>query len=323
MNTEELLLWEKYRPKTMEDIILLPRIKKRFENGLDNNYIFYGNFGTGKTSLAKILSGFYKNDVATLYINSSLDRKIETLRTEIDDFCKHTPLFDTKDSYKYVILDEFEKVSSSFQDGFRGFIEKYNKSVRFILTTNYINKISGGIDSRIKRLNFNAIDKKEEKYLKTEFFKKIKNEILPKEEKTIKKDQLVNVINSKFPDFRNTLVELQDLIDYGEDESTQNINNQLKLKLYDVIYDQDITYDKIYHFLMSEFGADNIDSLFTMLGRSFINWSINNNKNIDKLFNCNYVISDYQSKLNENTDPIILGMTVIGKIKNIMFNELK
>jgi hypothetical protein len=36
------------------------------------------------------------------------------------------------------------------------------------------------------------------------------------------------------------------------------------------------------------------------------------NKNIDKLFETSYVIADYTQKL-ETTDPIILGMTIIGK----------
>ena len=32
MSTKNLLLWEKYRPKSIDDIILLPRIKSHFEN---------------------------------------------------------------------------------------------------------------------------------------------------------------------------------------------------------------------------------------------------------------------------------------------------
>ena len=43
-----------------------------------------------------------------------------------------------------------------------------------------------------------------------------------------------------------------------------------------------------------------------------------NGKNIDKLFECNYVIADYTSKLETNTDPIVLGMTIIGKFRDIL-----
>ena len=40
-SVNQLLLWEKWRPKKLEDIILLPRIKKQLENGINGNYIFY------------------------------------------------------------------------------------------------------------------------------------------------------------------------------------------------------------------------------------------------------------------------------------------
>ena len=88
MSINKLLLWEKWRPKKLDDIILLPRIRKHFENGLNGNYIFYGHYGTGKTSLARILIGKYSKQTPFLEINCSLDTSIDTLRTEIDDFCK-------------------------------------------------------------------------------------------------------------------------------------------------------------------------------------------------------------------------------------------
>ena len=31
-SVNQLLLWEKWRPKSIEDIVLLPRIRKNFEN---------------------------------------------------------------------------------------------------------------------------------------------------------------------------------------------------------------------------------------------------------------------------------------------------
>ena len=43
-----------------------------------------------------------------------------------------------------------------------------------------------------------------------------------------------------------------------------------------------------------------------------------NNRNIDKLFDCNFIIADYSSKLESNTDPIVLGMTIIGKLRDIL-----
>jgi DNA polymerase III delta prime subunit len=225
---------------------------------------------------------------------------------------------ESESDIKYVFLDEFERVSPQFQDAFKAFIEKYNNNVRFIITTNHINKITDGIKSRIPQLNFDCLDLSEEKYLKQEIFKRIKNTILKTEKKEIEKGVLVSIINKKFPDFRSILVEVQNYLQTGgESVSLQNISNKIKLDLYDIIY-SDYNYEKIYHFLMSNFGPEKIDEVIKLLGKPFIDWSISEGKNVEKLFECNYIIADYTSKLETNTDPIILGMTIIGKFKDIL-----
>ena len=127
MSVNNLLLWEKWRPKTFEDIILLPRIRQRFENGVDQHYIFHGHYGTGKTSLARILIGKYSKKTAFLEVNCSEETSIDYLRDEISLFCKTQPIFEVDSDIKYVFLDEFERVSPQYQDAFKAFIEKYNK----------------------------------------------------------------------------------------------------------------------------------------------------------------------------------------------------
>ena len=320
MSLNKLLLWERWRPKTLEDIILLPRIRKQFENGVNQNYIFYGHYGTGKTSLARILIGKYTKDKPFLELNSSLFTSIDVLRNEIEDFCKFTPMMSSDSDIKYIFLDEFERVSAQFQDAFKAFIEKYNKNVRFIITTNHINKISDGIKSRIPQIDFDCQNVDEEKYLKTEIYKRINNVILPKEVSEIPKDNLVYIITKKFPDFRSIMVEVQSFIETGEVSSSgQNVSNKVKLELYNMIYDDSYDYEKVYHFLMSSFGAEKIDNMISLLGTPFIDWIIQEKKSdVNKMFECNYVVSDYASKLETNTDPIILGMTIIGKIRDII-----
>jgi len=318
MSVKKLLLWEKWRPKNLEDIILLPRIKKQFENGINQHYIFYGHYGTGKTSLARILIGKYTKETPFLELNCSLDTSIDVLREEIQNFCKFTPMFESNSDIKYVFLDEFERVSPQFQDAFKAFIEKYNNSVRFIITTNHINKISDGLKSRIKTINFDCLDLEEEKYLKIEFYKRIQNNILTKEGKEISKENLVTIINKKFPDFRSILVEVQDFLETGDiNNGVSNVSNKVKIDLYNFLY-ENVDYESVYHFLMSNFGPEKVDSMIKLLGRPFINWSIENGKNIDKLFECNYIIADYTNKLETNTDPIVLGMTIIGKFRDIL-----
>jgi DNA polymerase III delta prime subunit len=247
-----------------------------------------------------------------------MDTSIDILREEIQNFCKFTPMFESTSDIKYVFLDEFERVSAQFQDAFKAFIEKYNNNVRFIITTNHINKISDGLKSRIKTINFDCIDLEEEKHLKIELYKRIQNTILPKEEKEISKENLIAIINKKFPDFRSILVEVQDFLETGDiNNGASNISNKVKIDLFNFLY-EDSDYESVYHFLMINFGQEKIDSMIKLLGKPFIDWSIENKKSVDKLFECNYIIADYSSKLEGNTDPIILGMTIIGKFRDIL-----
>jgi DNA polymerase III delta prime subunit len=371
MSINNLLLWEKWRPKTLEDIILLPRIRNQFEidglikskithetnpddpcniltkkngeifsdkesqefnnqrlkysikrlfKGTNTNYIFHGHYGTGKTTLARILIGKYSKNTPYLELNSSLFTSIDTLRSEIETFCKTSPMMDTDSDIKYVFLDEFEKVSGSYQDGFKAFVEKYHKNVRFILTTNHLNKISPGIRSRFTEINFDFQDKEEEKYLKTEIYKRINTIILPEEKFQIPKEQLISIITKKFPDFRGMLQSVQIYINTGGIvQESSNVSNKVKTDLFNILYDKSSDYEKVYHFLMGSFGPEKIDVMMNLLGRPFTDWLINEKKeDINKLFELNYIIADYTSKLETNTDPIILGMTIIGKFRDIL-----
>ena len=323
MSVNKLLLWEKWRPKTIDDIILLPRIRKELESGVNQHYIFHGHYGTGKTSLARILIGRYSKETPYLELNCSMDTSIDVLRTEIDNFCKFTPMMDTNSDIKYVFLDEFERVSTNFQDAFKAFIERYNRNVRFIITTNHINKISDGLKSRIKQIGFDCQGVEEEKYLKQEIYKKIINEILPKEESEIPKEDLINIITKKFPDFRSVLVEVQSYLDTGAiSDGTGNVSAKVKLELYNTLY-EDLDFEKTYHFLMSNFGAEKIDVMIKLLGKPFIDWCITDKKeSVNKLFETAYVIADYSSKLEGATDPLILGITIIGKFRDILNNPV-
>lgn len=314
----ESLLWEKWRPKTMDDIILLPRVREHFKNGVTQNYIFHGHFGTGKTSLARILIGKYSKDKPFLELNSSLYTSIDTLRNEIENFCKSSSIMDDYDM-KYVFLDEFERVSSQFQDAFKAFIEKYNKRVRFIITTNHIGKVSDGIKSRIAKIDFDCQSTEEEKYLKQEIFKKISGIILPAEGREIPKEEIVSIVKKKFPDFRNIIVQVQNYLQTGKLSDNTNLGVISDLSLYHLIYNNKVEYDTVYQYLMKNFGPEKIDILFSLLSRPFIDWVLQNKKeDISKLFQCNYVVADYSSKLENSTDPIILGLTVIGKLREIL-----
>jgi DNA polymerase III delta prime subunit len=328
---KNLLLSERWRPKTIEETILLPRIRSLFQNGLQQNVILFGSFGTGKTTLARILIGKYSKDKPFLELNSSFYTSIDTLRTKIDDFCSKVYMgFDLKDdlpkdSIKYVFLDEFDRTSIQYQDALKAYIEEFSKkNVRFIFTTNHINKISDGIRSRLVEVGFDCQTIDEEKYLKTEIAKKIQKEICPQENFTISKDELVKIINKKFPDFRSILIEIDQFRITGQSSiNNNNLNLKLKQSLYDIVYDKTKSFEDIYHFIMDNFGPEKIDLLLELFGKPFIEYSINEKReNIENLFEVTYIVCEHQKLLDTNTDPIILGMTVVGKIRDIFLNNI-
>jgi replication-associated recombination protein RarA len=83
-------LWsEKYRPKTIQDLILSDDDKKIIENFINNdeipNLLFYGNAGTGKTSTGKILISAL--DAEDLFLNSA-EVGIDEVRSTITSFSK-------------------------------------------------------------------------------------------------------------------------------------------------------------------------------------------------------------------------------------------
>lgn len=323
---KQLLLSEKWRPKTIEDVILLPRIRKIFENGLNQNVILYGHFGTGKTTIARILIGKYIKNTPHIELNSSFYTSIDTLRNKIDDFCSKVYMgFDmdtdiSKDTIKYVFLDEFERTSTQYQDALKAYIEEYSaKNVRFVLTTNHINKVSPGIRSRLIEVNFDCQSPDEEKFLKTEIFKKISKTICPSEGFEIPKDDLVKIINKKFPDFRAIMIDVDNFRQTGTSNlSGSTVDLKIRNELYDLVFDKSKTYEDAYHFLINNFGPEKIDELINLFGRPFIEWSLSEKKsNIEKLFQVNYIITEHTKLLETNTDPIVLGMTVIGKIRDL------
>jgi len=85
---EHSLLVEKYRPTNIDNYVGNENIKDTIKSYIDQNDIqnllFYGPAGTGKTTLAKLIT---KNiDCDLLYINASDERGIETIRDKVSGF---------------------------------------------------------------------------------------------------------------------------------------------------------------------------------------------------------------------------------------------
>jgi DNA polymerase III delta prime subunit len=322
---KQLLLSEKWRPKTIEDMILLPRIQKIFEEGLNDNVILHGHFGTGKTTLARILIGKYTKNAPKLELNSSFYTSIDDLRTKIDDFCSKVYMgldmsIDIKsDSMKYVFLDEFERTSKQYQDALKAYIEEYSaKNVRFILVTNHINKVSKGILSRFTLVNFDCQSATEEKLLKTQFYKRIQEVIAPAENFEISKEDLAKIINKNFPDFRQTLIAVDHFRRNGEILASNNVDIKKREELYKIALGEEKTFDQIYHYIMDNFTAEGVDEMIGLLGRPFLDYVIETQPNlVDKLFKVSGIITDHTRLLETNTDPLILGITVLSRIREV------
>lgn len=147
------LLVEKYRPKTLNDIVLSKEDRAFFESLKDKQEIphllFAGVQGSGKTSLAKIIVTEIL-DCQYLYLNASDENGIDTIRGKISGFAK-TKSIDGK--LKVVLLDEGDQISLDAQKALRNIIEEYASNTRFIITCNYLFKIIPALQSRTQIFN--------------------------------------------------------------------------------------------------------------------------------------------------------------------------
>ena len=157
MSLDKLLWVEKYRPQTIDELILPESIKKQavqmVASGNITNLIFAGGAGTGKTTLAKAIAAELKADLI-IYNGSDGSLNLEELRENIAHFAKTVSLSNS-DVPKIVLIDEADGLGWQIQPALRNAMEKYHKSCRFILTCNYPEKIISALHSRCATVDFN------------------------------------------------------------------------------------------------------------------------------------------------------------------------
>jgi DNA polymerase III delta prime subunit len=103
--------------------------------------------------------------------------------------------------FKVVLLDEADYLSQSAQAAFRGVMEEYADSVRFILTCNRPNMIIPAIHSRSQVIYLDIMDE-------TEFAVRLA-EILIAEEKEFDISILDNYVRATYPDLRKAINSIQ------------------------------------------------------------------------------------------------------------------
>ena len=206
---DEFLWVEKYRPKTIEECILPPSIKKTFQDFLDKgeipNMLLAGPAGCGKTTVAKALCN--ELGVDFYVINGSDEgRFLDTVRNTAKNFASTVSLSSTA-KHKVIIIDEADNTTNDVQLLLRAFIEEFSGNCRFIFTCNFKNKILEPLHSRTTVVEF-GIGGKNKPAIAASFFKRIQ-EILDTEGVKYDNKVLVELINKHFPDWRRVLNECQ------------------------------------------------------------------------------------------------------------------
>lgn len=205
-------LWvEKYRPKTLKDVVLPDSYNAFFQECIDNksipNLLFFGGPGCGKSTIARILIDHIigtdkeSRSFDLLSINGSSQNGIEVVRSIITDFIKMPVVSESKT--KIIHIDEFDYMTQNAQAGLRNIMEEYSDRCRFIFTLNYKHKVIDPILSRTQSFEFaNNISK--------EYILSLIKNILTNEGITEYNDDALNLyINKSYPDIRKIIQTIQ------------------------------------------------------------------------------------------------------------------
>ena len=170
----------KYRPQTFQDVVNQEHVKTTLENAIAqkriaHGYIFSGQRGTGKTTVARILARCLNciegptvtpcgvcascreisagGAVDVIEIDAASNRGINEMR-ELRENVRYQP---ARDRYKVFIIDEAHQITSEAFNALLKTIEEPPPWVVFVLCTTEAHKIPATISSRCQHFSFRSV----------------------------------------------------------------------------------------------------------------------------------------------------------------------
>ncbi len=171
----------KYRPQSFADVVNQEHVKTTLENAIAQNriahgYIFSGQRGTGKTTVARILARCLNcingptnqpcgvcpscleiaagGAVDVIEIDAASNRGINEMR-ELRENVRYRP---ARDRYKVFIVDEAHQITSEAFNALLKTIEEPPAWVVFLLCTTEAHTIPATIASRCQHFSFRSVE---------------------------------------------------------------------------------------------------------------------------------------------------------------------
>lgn len=212
-----------YRPETLDDVYGQEFAKKIIRSlCLDvvkapKNLLFYGDWGVGKTTLAKIFAkeinlNKYSPSLYT-ELDASVVGNVETIRNMRDDL-----LISYNDSHRVIVFDEIHLASSQAQSALLKILEEPNNKNFFIFITTEKDKLLKTIISRTFPVPFNPLTK-------DELFSLLNKISLKESGQKVSEKVLTLIYNRTKGHARDALQQLELCLSVGEGEYLNNLNN--------------------------------------------------------------------------------------------------